>query len=202
MAHTPQKWSKIKTDYLTSHKSVIQIAKDHKVSLTSIRARAKLEGWTRVVTKKELLLKANTAPRKFRATTDTQKAAFDMLIGQGLPVSRAAVAIGIPSATAHRLAKKPNNYEKNRNKLLKKSVLVAETALSGKILGGNPVIDQNGAPVLDEETGLPKMKGGVTFKGADVAKIAMNLIDKETPTIKVNVNASVEFMPIDIERYR
>jgi hypothetical protein len=203
MAITLQKWSKIRQDYLTSDKSVIQIAKDHKVSQSAIKLKAKTEGWTRTVTRRDLILRAQQAPRKLRATTDTQKAAFGMLIDQGLPVHRAANALGITSATAHRLSKRPNSYEKNRSKLVKKSVIVAECALSGSRLGGDPVIDpETGQQALDPDTGKPLFKGGITFKGADVAKIAMNIIDKENPTVKVSVNASVEFMPINLDDYK
>ena len=195
-------WAKIKTAYLTSDLSVSQICLDFNVSRTCLQKRADAEGWTRTITRAELCRRSASTPQKSRTLSDTQQGALAMLVDAGMAPYKAAAALSINNGAAYRAIKKQNAYDKNRNKLLKKSVLVAETALSGKILGGDPVIDQNGAPVIDEETGLPKMKGGVTFKGADVAKIAMNLIDKESPTIKVSVNASVEFMPIDIERYR
>jgi hypothetical protein len=203
---TLKPWAKIKTAYLTSSDSVTTICKQYKVSRTSLQKRADAEGWTRTVTKSEICRRSATQQhqdRLHRATTDTQEGAFAMLVDSGMSINKAAQAVCIKSATANRLAKKQNSLDKNGSKLLKKSVIAARCALSGNRLGGDPILDPaTGEQALDPETGLPIYKGGVTFKGSDVVKMITHMFDRINPVVKTTVNASVTFMPINLDDYR
>ena len=194
-----REWDKIKEEYINGYDSVSEISRKYQCAHVTIRKRAIKEGWTRVVSRSDVMIPLRKRSKIPQVKTD----AFQILRSSGVRMGDACKSIGISRGTGDRIERQGTYYDENRGKLLKKAVQTVKSFIEGKPIGGDIVIDPvTKEPVINQETGKPLMVGQIMPKGSDVMRASEAILDREQPKVSLSASITATFNPVDPEHYK